>query len=143
MEEKNIVEPETIQKIEEKVEITAYDRILQTKFIIYNYITEDNESGTIITRPEMKDVFETNLLFVMENRQSKEFTLKELLESGQISCGSVDTMETLNMSMPLIGEGRMIIKGLHMHRSRQAISKLSGIQFEMDPESEDDLVPFD
>lgn len=115
------------------------EQILDTKYKIYSYITEDNEPGTIIVDPKLQNIFDNNKLFNMEKTSVKIVTLREILNKGYISIGSTDHMETLDIVHPsqLISSDKPKIIGKYMYGSRKAlIGDQLGIDFLMDPESE-------
>lgn len=126
------------------------DDILDTELTIYSYVTTDNVPGTIIinslVNPKLKTFFDDNSLFMMEDVKTKQITLRNILESGIVSVGSTDLMETINISYPdqRICSNKPTINGLYMHGSRRRlIAEPLGEKFIYDPESDHENFDFD
>lgn len=118
-------------------------KMLDTEYNIYNYLTLDNESGTIIIDQRLDTVFKENKLFGMVKETIKTIKLKDILEKGFISIGSTDIMDPVNISCPhpLLEGLKPKITGRYMHGSRkELISKPTNINFEYDFDSDTEVV---
>jgi hypothetical protein len=117
--------------------------ILDTEFKIYNYLTTEYETGTIIAHTDLAPIFDENKLFQMDSMQCKVIRLRDLLEKGYISVGSVDLMDSLEIIYPDKRINQPVkpptVRGLYMHGSRrQLIGGCTKIDFEYDPPSDCD-----
>ena len=126
------------------------DDILETELTVYSYTTDDGLPGTIIinsmVNPKLETLFDDDKLFVMDNVKTRKITLKSILESGVVSVGSTDLMETINISYPdqRICTKKPTITGLYMHGSRRRlIAEPLDTEFNYDPESDHENVEFD
>jgi len=121
-------------------------KMLDTEYNIYNYLTLDNESGTIIIDQRLDTVFKENKLFGMVKETIKTIKLKDILEKGFISIGSTDIMDPVNISCPhpLLEGLKPKITGRYMHGSRkELISKSTNINFEYDFDSDTEVIEED
>lgn len=125
------------------------DDILDTKLTIFSYTTADDPGTLIINssvNPKLKDLFEDNSLFVMEDVKMKQITIRDILEQGVLSVGSTDLMETVSICYPdprLINT-KPLIKGLYMHGSRRRlIAEPLETEFTYDPDSDHETFNFD
>jgi hypothetical protein len=129
------------------------ESILNTEYVIYSYITADHEPGTIIVDSKLRNVFDEQKLFEMQTVSSNNIKLKDIIEKGFISVGSVDIMDTVNITYPHKyitdrTKEKPTIKGTYLHGSRrELIGETTGIDFEYDPpselENENEYVDFD
>ncbi|VBB17840.1 hypothetical protein YASMINEVIRUS_303 [Yasminevirus sp. GU-2018] len=126
------------------------ENILDTEIVVFSYITQDNEPGTLIvnmnSNPRLEVFFERSDLLTMENVKKKKMTLRDLLLNGVVSVGSVDTMETLEISIPdkRVSTQKPSITGKFMHGSRKRlIAEPLGIEFDYYPESDHENTDFD
>ena len=118
------------------------DKLLDTKFKIYTYTTNDYEPGTIIAPPNLDQAFADDNLFRMNELKTRVITLRELLEKGFISIGSTDSMETVDITYPTPGysDSKPVIKGTYMHGSRKImIGQKTGVEFEYEPDSAEEF----
>lgn len=126
-------------------------KMLDSEYVVYSYLTLDNDPGTIIVDPKLQPVFDTDKLFKMECVKKRSITLREILEKGFLSIGSIDLMETVNITYPNkhLVEGQTnvtkpLIKGMYLHGSRRRlISDPTKIDFDYDPESDHETFDFD
>jgi hypothetical protein len=124
------------------------ESLLNSEYHIYSYVTADHEPGTVIVDPALSDLFGKQILFEMDQCSSvKKFKLKELLQTGLVSAGSVDLMETLTINYPnkiFSPESKPKIIGKYVHGSRKRLigDKLN-IDFEYEPKSAHKHFDFD
>ena len=82
----------------------------------------------------------------MEDVKTKQITLRSILESGVVSVGSTDLMETINIKYPdqRICSDKPTITGMYMHGSRRRlIAEPLDTEFNYDPESDHEQCDFD
>ena len=122
------------------------NQILDTQFCVYNYTTLDYESGTIIVNKKLSPIVDEQNLFDMNNMNMKMITLRDLLENGFISVGSVDIMDTMKITYPSLQYSDITnfktkpkIEGKYIHGSRKKlIIDPTGIDFDLDPDDSED-----
>lgn len=129
----------------ESKQLPDQNQILDTIFCVYNYMTEDYEPGTVIINKDLSIIMDEQKLLKMDNMNVKLITLRDLLETGFVSVGSIDLMDTMKITYPCpkYSESESHLKarieGKYMHGSRkQLIVKPTGIDFELDPSESDD-----
>jgi hypothetical protein len=128
------------------VKTNDIDTLLDTEFTVFSFITDDYEPGAVITRSELRKVFDENSLFNMNFVKSRSIKLRQLLTEGVITVGSVDTMETLTIVYPdqRVSQVKPVIKGRYMHGSREIlISEKVNIHFDLDPASDHEYEDFE
>lgn len=135
-----------------QVSDNQWNQILDTTFCVYNYTTTDYESGTIIINKDLSKIMDEQKLFDMNNMNVTLVTLRDLLEKGFMSVGSIDLMDTMKITYPCPKYSDMFnknvdvfnklkprIKGKYMHGSRKKlIIEPTGIDFELNPYDSDE-----
>jgi hypothetical protein len=132
-----------INKLLESVEM---NKLLDSEYHMYSYMTAENEQGSIIVDSIMSKLFEDQALFEMDKSDVKKFTLRDLLQKGFISSGTIDIMEPIEIVYPnrtLFPGTKPKIIGKYMHGSRRSlIGEKLNVDFDYDPESDHEYVDY-
>lgn len=122
----------------ESIDKDTLFKLLDTEYKVYSYLTIDNEPGTVITDRRLEKVFDDNKFFTMDNVKTSIIKLRDIIEKGYISVGSVDLMDSVRIVCPHPDLNlKSKISGRYMHGSRKAIiSNTTNIEFSYEPDSD-------
>lgn len=122
--------------------------LLDTKFIVYSYISPDGKPGTVIMHQNLSKAFQSGELIEMDYVKSITLSLKDLLEKGFWSVGDLDTMEDMDIHYPILPNTKYpekIVCGAHMSMNSNNITALfpSEMTIRMEESDTEDDLSFD